>query len=82
MALGTVAAISRRLSALAIRCLDGRYTLIRFTDAWNPVVGDQVEGDLTHLGFGELRVGDNEVMLVEVESFNCSVSFARGRLTQ
>ncbi len=82
MASGTVAAINRHRSVLAIRCIDGRYTLIRFNDAWTPVVGEHVEGDLTHLGVTDLQVNGNEMWRVEVQSFNCSVGFARDRLTR
>jgi len=78
---GTIAAISRRRSEAAIRCEDGRYTLIRFSDdSWTPVVGESVEGELRRLGFRDLTVGDGDLALVEVQSYNCSFEFAKAGL--
>lgn len=79
---GTIAAINRGSSGAAIRCDDGRYTLIRFTAAsWVPGVGEGVDGELRRLGSSELILGDGTLALVEVESYNCSQKFAKARLT-
>ena len=82
MGKANIAAISRKRSEAAIRCEDGQYTLISFlSESWTPAVGESVEGDLRRLGFRNLTVGDGDLALVEVQSYNCSMEFAKARLT-
>ena len=81
MGKGNIAAISRKRSEAAIRCEDGQYTLISFlAENWTPAVGETVEGDLRRLGFRDLTLADGDLALVEVQSYNCSVEFAKARL--
>jgi len=37
-------------------------------------------GELRRLGFRDLTVGDGDLALVEVQSYNCSLEFAKARL--
>ena len=77
---GTVAAISRQLSMLAVRCADGRYSLLRFDEDWTPAIGEEVVGELRHRGERRLRVGNGSTQRVEIQSVNCSAPFAQERL--
>jgi len=79
---GVVAAIHRARSQAAIRCEDGKYSLIRFSvESWTPAVSEHVEGELRRLGCRDLVVGNGDLALVEVQSYNCSKEFVKARLS-
>jgi len=81
MLMGVVAAIHRVRSQAAIRCEDGKYSLIRFSaGSWMPAVSEHVEGELRRLGFHDLVVCNGVLAHVEVQSYNCSLEFAKARL--
>ena len=82
MASGTVAAINRQRSMLAVRCSDGQYMLLRFYDNWMPFLGEGVDGVLNRLGTWEIQVKGAGSKQVEIRSFNCSVAFAHARLSE
>lgn len=80
MSIGTVAAINRKSSLVAIRCDNGTYTLTNIPDSWRPLLGEAVEGEFARLGSQQMMVGDGASALLDVQSFNCSHNFARDRL--